>query len=337
MRIGVYYIESLQIYFPASLELQEELINAGFRVPKPTPLPIIYANFRGWISEKPPITIERLIHPSRYGKSFSDLGWERTIKDGKEAYIIPEEKSILEVKLNETMKEVHLIIKPEDYHIERTSIRQIGPERWSNWIMFYLAIKDMFDLTEKLISEIGFIQDLCEKSMLITREVQQGGKEETYFCELEKGKGIPIRDFSFCMGCFDQVIDYLTNEIRNREIIKNLKLRLNYDSSIGGFAKIGLAKIEGKMPQFMFKLASYPKEKLIKGILKDVIHGKSRGSLSYCSHESKNHYITLDSTLLLRTLCCIKKILKNEMPKDRICQTCYIKFREPKWFNEIRN
>ncbi|MEM2913652.1 MAG: PhoI [Candidatus Bathyarchaeia archaeon] len=337
MHIGTYDIESLQIYFPASLELQEELINAGFRVPKPTPLPIIYANFRGWVSEKPPITIERLIHPSRYGRSPSDLGWERTIKDGKEAYIIPEERSTLEVELDEAMKEARLIIKPEKYHVERTSIRQTGPEKWSNWTMFYLSIRDMLDLTERLMNKIVLPQDLCRKTMLITREVQQGGKEETYFCELERVKGIPVKDFSLCMGCFDQVIDYLTNEVGNKEIVGKLKLRLNYAPDVGGFAKIGLARIEGKMPQFMFKLASHPKEKAIRGILKDVIRGKPRGALSYCSHEDKNHYITVDSSLLLRALCCIKKILRGEAPKGWICWSCFMKFKEPKWFNEIRN
>lgn len=336
MHIGIYYVESLQIYFPASLELQEELINAGFSVPKPTPLPIIYANFRGWLSEKPPITIERLIHPSRYGKRPSDLGWAKTIKDGKEAYVIPEERSTLKIELNETMKEVRLVIKPEKYHIERTSIRQIGPEKWSNWAMFYLNIRDILDLTENLMDKVDLPQDLCRKSMLITREVQQGGKEETYFCELERGKGIPVKDFSLCMGCFDQVIDYLANEIGNREIIKKLRLRLNYAPDIKGFAKIGLARIEGKMPQFMFKLASYSKEKAIKGILKDVIRGKSRGTLSYCSHEDKSHYITLDSAFFLRTLCCIKRILKGETPKGWICWSCYTKFKEPEWFKEIK-
>jgi hypothetical protein len=334
MHIGTYNVESLQIYFPASLEIQEELIRAGFKVPKPTPLPIIYANFRGWIAEKPPITIERLIPPSRYGKSHLDLGWERTIREGKEAYIIPEEKSIIEVELDEEKKEIRLVIKPEVYHIERTSIRQIGPEKWTNWFMFYMNIKDTLDLTGKLLGEVELPDDLCRKPMFINREVQQGGKEETYFCGFEKREGIPVKDFSFCMGCFDQVINYLINEIDDKKIVKTLKLRLNYAPDVKGFAKIGLARIEGKTPQFMFKLASFPIEKSIKGILKDTVRGKARGSLKYCSHEKRHHYISLDSKLFLRTLCCIRRILKGDMPKDQICWTCYTGFKEPKWFKE---
>lgn len=335
MCIGTYNIESLQIYFPASLEIQEELIRAGFKVPKPTPIPIVYANFRGWVAEKPPITIERLILPSRYGKSHLNLGWERTLREGKEAYIIPEEKSILEVELDEERKEIGLIIKPEVYHIERTSIRQIGPEKWTNWVMFYLNVKDMLNLTGKLLGKVKLPDDLCNKPIFISREVQQGGKEETYFCGLEKRGGIPVKDFSFCMGCFNQIVNYLINEVKDEGIVNTLKLRLSYTPEIRGFAKIGLARIEGKMPQFMFKLASFPIEKSIKGILKDTVRGKARGSLICCSHEKRHHYISLDSNLFLRALCCIKRIIKGDMPKDQICRTCYMGFKEPQWFKEI--
>jgi hypothetical protein len=337
VHIGTYAIESLQIYFPASLELQEELIRAGFKVPKPTPLPMIYANFRGWVSKKPPITIERLIPPSRYMKSYRDLGWEKTIKDGKEAYIIPEERSLLEVGLDKRKEEVHLVIKPEAYHLERTSIRQIGPEKWTNWVMFYLNIRDMLDLTGKLLEKVKLPDSLCRRTILITREVQQGGKEETYFCGFEKRNGISVNDFSFCMGCFEHVISYLKNEISDERIVSMLKLRLNYAPNVGGFAKIGLARIEGKMPQFMFKLASFPIEKSIRGILKDTIHGKARGNLIYCTHENKSHNIFLDLASFLRVLCCIRRILKGDTPKNWICQNCYGKFKEPQWFREIKN
>jgi hypothetical protein len=336
MEIGTYDIESLQVYFPASLELQEELLRAGFKVPKPTPLPIIYANFRGWVSQKLPLTIERLIHPSRYGKNYEELGWEKTFRDGKEAYEIPEEKCLLEVKLNEDKSEVQLIIKPETYHLERTSIRQIGPEKWSNWTMFYLNIRDMLKLTNDFLKVVKLSDDLCRKPMFVNKEVQQGGKEETYFFGFEKGNGVPVKHFSFCMGCFDYVISYLKNEIGDENVVKSLKLRLNYAPDVGGFAKVGLARIEGKVPQFMFKLASSPIEKSIRGILKETVSGKARGNLTYCTHENKTHYISLDSNVFLRTLCCIKGILDGSMPKGWICWGCHKSFMEPDWFKEIR-
>ncbi|MEM2351448.1 MAG: PhoI, partial [Thermoproteota archaeon] len=76
-----YPVDSLQIYFAASMELQEELIIHGFQVPASrdgkikTPLPIIYSNFRGWVKEPEPLTDERLIPPEWYGKRVEELGW----------------------------------------------------------------------------------------------------------------------------------------------------------------------------------------------------------------------------------------------------------------------
>jgi hypothetical protein len=86
----------------------------------------------------------------------------------------------------------------------------------------------------------------------------------------------------------------------------------------------------------MFKLASYPIERSIKGILKEVIRGKARGNLAYCTHESKLNNVSLDLNLFSRTLCCIRRILRGDMPKNWICWACYEKFREPEWFGEIR-
>jgi hypothetical protein len=51
--VNDYPVDSLQMYFSASLELQEELIKHGFQVPRSRdskinmPIPIIYANFQG--------------------------------------------------------------------------------------------------------------------------------------------------------------------------------------------------------------------------------------------------------------------------------------------------
>ena len=335
-RIGTYYIESLQIYFPGSLELQEELINAGFEVPKPTPLPIIYANFRGWVAKKPPITIERLIHPSRYGRKPSDLGWTETTREGKEAYIIPDEKSLLHVEFDDEKREIHLAIEPQDYHIERTSIRQVGPEKWTNWAMFYLNLRDLADLTRRLLQRVRLSPEICKSPLYIRKETLQAGKEETYFYRLTRGDvGLPIKDFSFCMGCFDQVLDYLASEIGDRNAVSNLRLRLNYSPEIGGFAKIGLARIEGKNPQFMFKLASYPIERAIRGLLKDRIYGKARGRLSRCQHERKVHYVTLDSEVFLRALCCSRNLAYGITLKGRDCRRCYAKFRIPSWLREL--
>ena len=78
--LRTYPVDSLQIYFPASLEIQEELISSGFYVPRSPdgrvlmPVPLIYSNFRGWLKPAEPITIERLIPPEWLGLAPSQLG-----------------------------------------------------------------------------------------------------------------------------------------------------------------------------------------------------------------------------------------------------------------------
>jgi hypothetical protein len=44
-----------------------------------------------------------------------------------------------------------------------------------------------------------------------------------YFCGFKMSEGIPIKDFSLYMGCFDYIISYLQNEISNEEIVRTLK------------------------------------------------------------------------------------------------------------------
>jgi len=52
---------------------------------------------------------------------------------------------------------------------------------------------------------------------------------------------------------------------------------------------------------------SFPIEKSIKGILKDTVCGKARGSLNYCSHEKGHHYIYLDSKLFLEYYAALEE------------------------------
>mgnify|MGYP000560098833 CR=1 FL=1 len=79
--------------------------------------------------------------------------------------------------------------------------------------------------------------------------------------------------------------------------------------------KVGVAKIEGKRPQIMFKLASdTPKQ--IRGILKPIIiKGKARGKLVYCSHEEKLQYIVVDGKILFKALSATMQYL-NKLPPD---------------------
>jgi hypothetical protein len=337
--IGSYNAETVQIYFPASLELQEELISKGFRVPSPTPIPIIYSNFGPWISERPLITQERVIEPQRCGKTLGNLGWQQKLIGGKTGYEIPMESAYLRLELEVENDELHLIIEIPQYHLEKVSIRGINPDKWTNWVMAYISLSDLDDAVQRLLKMINLPRELCAQSLFIRREQQQGGKEDTYFACLNKGDklGIPVKGFSICLGCFEYVMDYLRTEAKNYSLsaqqIEQLKLRIEYDAGVGAFAKIGLSRMEGKKPQFMLKLASPGVIKTIKGILKPTLQGKARGVLVTCSHEVKDHRVIIDARLFLRVACAMRKLyfgVDNPLG-DRDCANCFILRTPPAW------
>jgi hypothetical protein len=340
--LGSYRAETVQIYFPASLELQEELIINGFRVPSPTPIPIIYSNFGPWIGERPLITQERVIEPERCGKTLEDLGWQQKLIGGKTGYEIPTESAYLKLELEEETNELHLMLEIPQYHLEKVSIRGINPDKWANWAMAYISLNDLDNAIQRLLEVVSFPKELCAQPLFIKREPQQGGKEDTYFACLNKDDklDIPVKGFSMCLGCFEYAMDYLRTEAKKYSLspqqAEQLKLRLEYDAGISAFAKIGLSRMEGKKPQFMLKLVSPAVVKTIKGILKPILQGKARGNLSHCSHETKAQKVIIDASLFLRVACAMRKLyfgVGNPLC-DRDCANCFILRRPPAWIEE---
>ena len=98
--IGEYDLESLQIYFNGSLEIQEEMIRNGFHVPLITPLPIIYGDMAGYEDNRTSRTALKaaILHPSKYGKTLEEMGW----MDAGRKIIVPHEKAKLVLKLEKT-------------------------------------------------------------------------------------------------------------------------------------------------------------------------------------------------------------------------------------------
>jgi len=319
-----YPVDSLQIYFAASLEIQEELIKHGFHVPKDrggrveTPVPIIYSNFRGWLKTREPITIERLIPPEWIGLTPSELNWVKVSREGKEAYILPEEEVC--VKIGVSKNTVIFDLDVRKYHLERTSTRSVNPEKWTNWAMFYIDLKYI----EEIINLLGnYLPQGIHDTVKPKKEKQQGGKEVTYYV------AVPVKDFSFCLGCFELARKYLYMRAREhckidpssnlcrdpKSVVDKLRLRLKYSPSVNTFAKVGVAKIEGKRPQIMVKLASTAPQRIIHGVLKDEIKGKARGELIYCDHEAQKQYVELDLESFYRALISTAKYA-DQLPSD---------------------
>lgn len=326
--INEYPVDSLQIYFSASLELQEELIKHGFQVPRSRdnkikmPIPIIYANFQGWIKPREAITIERLIPPEWLNLDPKSLGWQETKVRNKKAYYLPPDEVFVKIGVIKNVDAIILNLNVRSYHIERTSIRGINPEKWNNWVMIYINhqyIDDIAGLLEKYLDKRSLDGTVCK----VEYEEQQGGKEKTYFCR------VPIRDFSFCLGCFDLAWRYLNIKAEEHcrwnpglklctnidATLRELKLRLRYDPNLQTYAKVGVAKIVGKRPQLMVKLSSEGPLKTINGIIKQQIQGKARGSLTYCDHKVKQQFLVLDLPRLYIALKSTKEYL-NKLPSD---------------------
>lgn len=326
-------VDSLQIYFPASLEIQKELIDAGFKVPSDksgkikTPIPIIYSNFRGWLREPDPITVERLISPKEYGKDPTELGWVKTFRGRKEAFKLPQEKVYVDIGFDDK-KLMYFKLIVDDYHLEKTSIRGVNPEKWTNWAMFYLdasyldALIDIIERNLNLLSQHFTLDSFIFKNPIklkSCKEIKQGGKEKTIFVSVENCRGslgIPIHYYSLCLGCFSSSISYFKyktiDNMLNEEVVNKLRLRIVYDRNIPSGLKVGIAKIDGKRLQIMFKLASR-KEISIRGILKDRIKGKARGKLCYCDHKSKLQLFVVRTEVIYLAFKFIKENLLNSL------------------------
>ncbi|HWQ16754.1 MAG TPA: hypothetical protein VNL13_02865 [Sulfolobales archaeon] len=302
---------------------RRELTNYGFKIPRSvdgkieTPIPIIYGNFKGWIKQREPITIERLIPPEWLGLKPHELGWRETEYKGKRAFHILTEEVYVDIGYGDEGN-VYLKLDAKGYHLERVSIRGVNPEKWNNWAMFYINAKCYDELLELL-------KDLAGTSptpipIQVGREILQGGKEVTYYAYTPKRRdvGIPIEGFSLCLGCFSLAFTYFKAKSKENgvppDIVDRVRFRLNYDPSINTGLKVGVAKIIGKNPQIMFKLASNtPKQ--IRGILRDFVKGKARGRLSYCDHRDKAQFIVINGRLLYTALSAAEQYL-SKLPSD---------------------
>ena len=351
--IGEYDLESLQIYFNGSLEIQEEMIRKGFHVPLMTPLPIIYGDMAGYEDDRTSRTALKaaILHPNRYDKTLEKMGWT----DAGRKIIVPHEKAKLVLKLERTDSKLLLHFSPKfelgfpGYHLEKASYRGINPTRWKNWAAFYTNISDLVKIVNHLSRKIGFPKEQCSRRVYLKHEKlpKGGGHEDTYFVGFNGERhGIEPLSYSLCMGCWDYVMDYLEHEVKEHErrgLKKpniDAKLRLEKDPNVPVRLKIGLSKMTEKRPQFMMKFSTVPTaSKTIAGIDREgkpiTIEGKPRGRCVSCSHKKRINEVVMDAYEFLRAACATRRFyFKMDGPlKDRNCSLCIsTRLRPPEWF-----
>jgi len=350
--IGEYDLESLQIYFNGSLEIQEEMIRKGFHVPLVTPIPIVYGDMAGFEDDRTSRTAPKaaILHPSKYGRTLEELGWA----DVGKKITIPHEKAKLVLKLEKAHSESLLHFAPKfeqgfpGYHLEKASYRQINPTRWKNWAAFYLNVSDLVRIVDDLAGKIGFPEELCSKRVYLKHEKlpKGGGHEDTYFVSFNTERyGIEPYSYSLCMGCWDHAMEYLRQQINEHERLRlgkpniDIKLRLEKSPDIPARLKIGLSKMTEKGPQFMIKFSTVPTaSKTITGINKDgkpiPIEGKPRGKCVSCDHGERINELVLEAYEFLRAACVARRFyFRMDGPlKNRNCSRCFsTRLHPPEW------
>lgn len=319
VKIGEYELESLQLYFNASLELQAELLSKDFGVPLDTPLPIIYANYKGYRPGMGPPGPPKaaVIHPTRYNRTLEQLGW---LEERDHFNIPPEVGGTVVIELNQETKEIkflfHFSNEKPNYHLEKASYRGNSPTVWKNWTMWYISYQDFEDLLIKLERVISVQLEPEDISLRFCRERQQRIEETFYVCDSTK-RGLPVLDFGLCLGCFDFTLDYLKAEIdRYRKgTLDNVHLCIIRDQQVPMFIKLGLAKIPEKSVQFMFKLASDPRVfKQISGMQGRRIEGKARGALQLCDHKTRDNFISMNASMFLEAAVLSRALYQRTLP-----------------------
>ena len=344
--MGQYPLESLQIYFNASLEIQRELLSKGYRVPLETPVPIIYGDMGAYIQPNlgaGPLKVA-ILDPTRYGRTYSLMHWTQ---NGRHVRIPPEHGDLV-IELG-AAGDATLRFKFSDstpgYHLEKASYRSsANPNLWNNWAMFYTSIDSLARIVTDLAKHLG---PLGESTLYWTHEKlpKGGGQEDTYYASLDSEcTGVSLNGYTLCLGCWDHTLDYFAIERSGYggrgfpTPQDNLDLRIVQQTARPVNAKIGVARITGKSPQFMFKFATFSKPTLkIQGINREgkpiTIPGKPRGTVQACSHSPRDNSITLDAQDFLRVSLAAQNLFFDKQDvRTRNVSCAGRTIRRAEWF-----
>ncbi|WP_457750519.1 PhoI [Thermococcus sp.] len=260
----------MNMFFPASLEIQEELLKAGFKVPydkesgRRTPVPVVAA------SKKPRrIRAGRLLMARKYEN------------DGKFTEI-SKEKTLLEFRITE---KGFLIMKPKpvEYHLEDMGFVSVPPRLWGTWASFSLP----FSAYEEIMKLLGEFRD-SERNGLYTASRGSGGRIKVYAYKGRNRKDLGIPVFGYALGLHDLTLaeEYLRRKAEENGVpedrLRYLKLGLSKRKETKAGLKVGIVWEKGTPTEITLKLSTIEPKIKIQGLYGELI-GKSRGELSRTS------------------------------------------------------
>ena len=260
-------LSRMNLYFPGSLELQEELLKAGFRVPYDkesgvrTPIPVV-------TSSKEP----RRVRASRI------LGAVKVNGDEKFAEI-PAERAFLELDLTE---KGFLVLKPKpmEYHLEDIGFVSVPPRMWGTWAAFSLPFSAYDEV-------VDFLREFREdgRNGFYTASRGSGGRIEVYAYKGRNGKDLGVPVFGYSLGLHGLTLaeEYLRRKAEENgvpeERLRYLKLGLRKRKETRAGLKIGITWEKGRPVEITLKLSTTEPRIRIQGLYGELV-GKSRGELS---------------------------------------------------------
>ncbi|NJE29854.1 PhoI [Thermococcus sp. 18S1] len=257
----------MQVFFPASLEIQEELLKAGFRVPydkesgRKTPIPVVVGSRE-----------ERRIRRSRLLKA-GDFE-----SDGKFA-MLPGERTFLDMELTERGFLV-LRPKPAEYHLEEMGFVSVPTRVWGTWASFSLP----FSAYDELVDFLGEFRN-DNGNGFYTASRGSGGRIEVYAYKGRSRKDLGIPVFGYALGLHGLTLaeEYLREKARENGVpedrLRYLRLGLRKRKETKAGLKVGLVWENGRPVEITLKLSTTEPRVKIHGLYGELV-GKSRGELA---------------------------------------------------------
>ena len=260
-------LERTQVFFPASLEIQEELLKAGFKVPydrasgRKTPVPVAVSS-----------RAERRLRRDRLLKA------RNFESDGKFA-LVPGERAVMEMELTE---KGFLILRPKliEYHLEEMGFVSVPPRIWGTWASFSIP----FSFYETLTDFLGeFRRDETDGLYLASRGAGKRIEVYTYKGKTRKDLGVPV--FGYALGLHGLALaeEYLREKEEENGVpegrLRYLKLGLRKKKETKAGLKVGVVWEDGKPSEITLKLSTTEPRVKIQGLYGELV-GKSRGELT---------------------------------------------------------